>query len=159
MKRLICLLFGLSTLLVSAAVTQHPRRWLTGADLPRLRRWAFYLPSMAAPALSDYAASRAYDVLRTANAGEGFWVNARTAFTAQLPVGAAVLSASFQNMTSGWHLIATGSSQTPSGFNTDMRPTPPATAVVPQNMTTLWMWGSAQSKWYFYAPGPGLGFG
>lgn len=40
MKRLICLLFGLITLLADAATIDHPRLWLTSADLPRLRSWA-----------------------------------------------------------------------------------------------------------------------
>jgi len=48
-------------------------------------KWAFYTPSMASQALADYAASKGYDVLTTTNAGEGFWVNAITSFTVQLP--------------------------------------------------------------------------
>jgi hypothetical protein len=39
-KYLVCLLFGLTSFLASAAVTEHPRLWLTSADLPRLRSWA-----------------------------------------------------------------------------------------------------------------------
>lgn len=39
-RRLFCLVFCLTTLLASAAVTEHPRLWLTHADLPRLRSWA-----------------------------------------------------------------------------------------------------------------------
>lgn len=48
-------------------------------------KWAFYAPSMTSQALADYAASKGYDVLTTSNGGEGFWVNAKTSFTAQLP--------------------------------------------------------------------------
>ena len=109
--------------------------WNGGAS-----RWAFYSPSLTGTALRDYATSRGYDVLTTIGAGEGFWVDAKTAFIAQLPAGAAVASSSFQNMSSGWHLIAIGDTTTPAAFNT----TVPA--------TTLWAWDNSQSKWYFYAP-------
>ena len=120
--------------------------------VPVNNKWAFFTPSMTATSLATYANSKGYDVLTTVNAGEGYWVNAKTAFTVQLPIGAAVTSTSFQNMTSGWHLIATGDTLTPSGFNTALSMTPPATGVVPQNFTSLWAWDNATSKWYFYAP-------
>jgi hypothetical protein len=120
----------------------------TGVVYPN---WAFY-----SAGLSDggqaYARSKGYEYLTTINAGEGFWLNANTAFTAQLPAGAAVTSTAFQNMASGWHLIAIGETKTPSGFNAALSTTPPAAGVVPQNMTTLWLWDNAQAKWYFYAP-------
>lgn len=44
------------------------------------------------------------------------------------------------NLTSGWHLLASGETKTPAAFNTVV------------TSTTLWTWDSAQSKWYFYAP-------
>ena len=40
MKRLIFLILGLAALLANAATTDHPRLWLSNADLPRLRSWA-----------------------------------------------------------------------------------------------------------------------
>ncbi|MCX7171833.1 MAG: hypothetical protein NTY41_16545, partial [Proteobacteria bacterium] len=43
--------------------------------------------------------------------------------------------------------------QAPGSFNTDMSATTPAAGVVPLNIKSLWAWDSAQSKWYFYAPG------
>jgi hypothetical protein len=47
--------------------------------------WAFY-----SPALSDggqaYAASKGYTFLTTIKSGEGFWVNAKAAFSASLPI-------------------------------------------------------------------------
>ncbi|MCX7178675.1 MAG: DUF1566 domain-containing protein [Proteobacteria bacterium] len=115
-------------------------------------KWAFFNPALVGQALTDYASSRGYDVLTTINGGEGFWVNAKTAFSVQLPAGTVVASSSFQSMSSGWHLISTGSTKTPSGFNTDMSMSPPTAGMVPQNFATLWAWDSAQSKWYFYSP-------
>ena len=120
--------------------------------IPSTSKWAFYAPSLAAQSLTDYAFSKGYDVLTTINGGEAFWVNAQTAFTTPLPSGAAITSTSFQTLPSGWHLISIGSTRTPSGFNMDMSMTPPTAGVVPKNITTLWMWDNAQSKWYFYAP-------
>ena len=116
-------------------------KWVTsgttsGVSYPS---WAYY-----SPALSDggraYASTRGYEFLTTISSGEGFWVNANTAFTAPLPVGATVTSSSFRNMSSGWHLISTADADTPSAFNTTVA------------VTSLWVWDSARSKWYFYAP-------
>jgi hypothetical protein len=128
-------------------------KWVNSNSTPGITypTWAFYTP-----ALSDggqaYATSKGYDFLTTINMGEGFWVHATTDFTAQVPAGAAVTSASFQNMSPGWHLIATGETKTPSQFNTDMSTTPAAAGVVPQNITSLWAWDNMLSKWYYYAP-------
>ena len=101
--------------------------------------WAFYTPSQTDGGQA-YANSKGYDFLSTINAGEGFWINARTSFNVALPTASAVRTAAFQNISSGWHLISTGDSKTPAAFNTDVA------------ATTLWAWDSAQSKWYFYAP-------
>ena len=92
----------------------------------------------------DYATSKGYDVLTTINGGEGFWVNATSAFSAQLPAGTTIASTSFQTMASGWNLIAIGDNKTPSQFNTL------AGAVTP--LTTIWAWDAAKLNWYFYAP-------
>lgn len=37
-------------------------------------------------------------------------------------------------------------------FNLSLSLNPPAAGVVPINLTSLWAWDSALSKWYFYAP-------
>ena len=122
-------------------------KWLSG-----LQKWAFYAPDLSATDLAAYAASKGFEVLKTVNGGEGFWVNAKTAFATQLPAAATVTSTAFQGLASGWHLLSVGSALTPSRFNTDLSATPPAAAVVPQNMTSLWSWDASRSKWIFYAP-------
>lgn len=114
-------------------------------------KWSFYSPEQSDGGQA-YAASKGYDFLSTINAGEGFWVNAKTAFTVQLPAAAPVTTALFQNLPSGWHLISTGDTKTASAFNTAMSTTLPAAGAVPQNFTSLWAWDNVQSKWYFYAP-------
>jgi hypothetical protein len=117
--------------------------------VPATSKWAFYAPSLAAAnTLVPYTSSKGYDVLSTVNGGEGFWVNAKSAFTVQLPTGVSITASYFQpqvdttqnRLISGWNLIATGDNLTPSLFNQGL------------NITTLWAWDSGLSNWYFYAP-------
>jgi hypothetical protein len=46
--------------------------------------WAFYSPELPDGGLA-YAASKGYDFLTTIKSGDGFWVNAKTAFSTTLP--------------------------------------------------------------------------
>ena len=114
-------------------------------------KWAFYTP-LQADGGAAYAASKGYDLLTTINNGEGFWVNAKQAFTTQLPVANAVASASFTSLPFGWNLIAVGDSPTPLGFNNALSLTPPQAGTISPNVNSLWAWDSGVSKWYFYAP-------
>ena len=128
--------------------------------IPATSRWAFYAPSMTAPTLATYASGKGYDVLTTINGGEGFWVNAKSVFTAQLPTGTAISSTSFANQTTppnglpmGWSLIAVGDNPLPRNFANTLSVTPPvAPAIAATSLTTLWAWDSTLSNWYFYAP-------
>ena len=120
--------------------------------LPASSKWAFYAPAM--PTLSDYAASKNYDVLATIAGGEGFWVNAKKPFSVSLPNGTAVLASSIRSgLQPGWSLIAIGETRSPGEFNLLLSAITPAAGTVPINVTTLWAWDSGHSKWYFYAPG------
>lgn len=51
--------------------------------IPSTSKWAFYSPSFADGGAA-YAASKGYDPLLTINYGDGFWVNAKTSFTATI---------------------------------------------------------------------------
>lgn len=105
-------------------------------------RWAFYTPSLAASDLASYADSRGYDTLTTIGAGEGFWVNAKTAFAAQLPASPTVTSLSYQSgLATGWNLIAIGDGKTPREFSETV------------SLSALWAWDASKANWYFYAPG------
>jgi hypothetical protein len=129
-------------------------KWLPTGTTPGVGypTWAFYAPALADSGRA-YAASKGYDFLSTVNAGEGFWVEANANFTFTFAIGTAVTLTSLQNLAPGWHLIAIGSTSTPSGFNSDISPTPPATVAIPQNLASLWTWDNLKSKWYFYSPG------
>jgi len=114
-------------------------------------KWAFYSPSFGDGGAS-YALGKGYDLLTLIGAGDGFWVNAKSTFSMQLPSGAMITSASFQNMPSGWNLVAVGDSPTPSWFNTALSVTPPSAGDTPIDLITLWAWDYLQGNWYFYAP-------
>lgn len=128
--------------------------------LSTLARWAFYAPSLGTQQLADYAASKGYEVLSGISAGEGFWVNAKTAFTTSIASGTAIGSSYFQTpisgqsrLLTGWNLIAIADNKTPSQFNTAIGATQPSAGEVPLNLTTLWAWDANLANWYFYAPG------
>lgn len=119
-------------------------------------KWAFYTPTSNDGGLA-YATSKGYDLLTTITGGDGFWVNAKQAFSAQLPAGALMTGASFSSMPSGWNLIAVGDNPTPSRFNSALSVSssgsnPPSPAVIPFNLNSLWLWDNTLSNWYFYAP-------
>jgi hypothetical protein len=119
--------------------------------LPATNKWAFYTPTQIDGGAA-YAASKGYDFLVTINGGEGFWVNAKTNFSATLPTGTALATAYFQNVPPGWSLIAVGDSPTAASFNRSLGITPLATGTIPLNLTSLWAWDYVTANWYFYAP-------
>jgi hypothetical protein len=129
-------------------------KWLAASS-----QWAFYSPTLADGGAA-YAQGKGYIPLTQINAGEGFWVNAKTAFTLQLPAGTAITSAAFadqlsgpNNLPLGWSLIATGDNLTPRSFVNAIALNPPsAGSLAATSLTTLWAWDSALTSWYFYAP-------
>ena len=114
-------------------------------------KWVFYSPEQSDGGAA-YATSNGYEPLTTINAGEGFWVNAKQAFTTQLPFGTTIAASSFKNLPAGWSLVATGDNPTAKGFNIEVSSTPPSPGAVPNNVVNLWAWDSTSNKWYFYDP-------
>lgn len=111
--------------------------------MPTKGKWAFFTPSLLGQSLTDYAASKGYDVLVTVNAGEGIWVNAIQPFSIYVPAGNAIPDTVLRStLSQGWNLSSVGRSQTPSQFTT----------AVGSNITSLWVWDNALMKWYFYSP-------
>jgi hypothetical protein len=106
---------------------------------------------MSASALQSYAASLGYAVLDEIQPGDGFWVNAKTQAELGTFIGTAI-NLRQSSFASGWNLVATASTITPQDFNLSMSTTPPMPGQVPINLTSLWAWDNALSKWYFYAP-------
>ncbi len=114
-------------------------------------KWAFYTPTQTDGGAA-YAASKGFDALTSVAGGEGFWVNAKTAFSVASPTGTAIDSASFRNLPPGWSLLATADNKTPSEFNNALNLTTLAAGEIPNNFTSLWAWDAALDKWYLYAP-------
>ncbi len=119
--------------------------------------WAFYTPTLSDGGAA-YAAGKGYTLLTTINAGEGFWVNAKNGFSAQLS-GSPVSTSSFADgltgntLPTGWSLIAIGDNKTPAAFANTIAVNPPvAGTTVATSLTTLWAWDAALAGWYFFAP-------
>ncbi|MBI3043900.1 MAG: hypothetical protein HYY78_13865 [Betaproteobacteria bacterium] len=118
-------------------------------------RWAFYSPTLTVAGNAAYAASQNYDVLATVGPGEGYWANALQAMTLPVQSGTGVNwnGANFPALPSGFNLIAMAEVLTPSQFNVQVSPVPPAPGVVPtDNFTSLWAWNAEAGKWFFYSP-------
>jgi alpha-tubulin suppressor-like RCC1 family protein len=114
-------------------------------------KWRFYTPGMSAAELQRYAASQGFGVLNEIQAGDGYWVNAKTQADLGTVTGAAI-NLRQSSLSTGWNLVATAGNVTPQDFNLSLSTTPPTAGQVPVNLTSLWTWDSAQSRWYFYAP-------
>jgi hypothetical protein len=147
---------NVSTVFADSAQVTSVWKWEAATS-----KWAFYAPTMSASDLVAYAAGKGYDVLTTINGAEGFWVNAKVAFTLPLPDGTAITSSAFadlqspqiNNLAKGWSLIAVGDVPTPRSFvNTIGLVQPVLPNVASTSLTTLWAWDSGLSGWYFYSP-------
>ena len=114
-------------------------------------KWQFYSPAMGAAELQSYATSQGYTVLNEIQAGDGFWVNAKTQADLGTLSGAAI-NLRESSLNNGWNLVSTASLVTPQHFNLSLSTTPPTAGQLPVNLTSLWAWDAAQSKWFFYAP-------
>jgi len=116
-------------------------------------RWAFYTPTMSPTELTNYAASKGYDVLSTIDSKEGFWVNANAAVTISDPlspppaVGTTQLSAS--DLAPNWNLVASADKKTPSQLNAALASNLNAAS---KSISTVWAWDTGSSGWRFYAP-------
>jgi hypothetical protein len=122
-------------------------KWDTSAS-----NWQFYAPGMTAEALQSVAASQGYSVLSEISPGDGYWVNAKVQADLGTIEGTSI-NLRQSSLAGGWNLVATANAMTPQDFNLSLSTTPPTAGQVPINVTSLWAWDAAQSKWYFYAPG------
>ena len=113
--------------------------------------WQFYTPSLNATDLLAYATAQGYGVLSEIQAGDGYWVHAKTQADLGSLCGQAV-NLRQSSLSSGWNLVSTASPISAKEFNLALSTTPPTAGQVPVNMTSLWAWDVNQSNWYFYAP-------
>jgi hypothetical protein len=120
-------------------------------------KWFYYSPSLSANSLSTYTSNQGYEVLNFINPGDGFWINAASNFTLQMPSGTAITNNNFLStgslaLQSGWSLISIGQTKTPSSFNNGLSITPPTAGAIPNNLNSIWAWDSVNAAWFFYSP-------
>jgi hypothetical protein len=113
--------------------------------------WQFYTPSMDTATLQSYTIGKGYRVLGAISPGEGYWVQAKAAESLNIPYGTPV-SLGAASLVRGWNLVATADNVSPSTFNLSLSAQPVAAGTTPINLTSLWAWDTATSRWYFYAP-------
>ena len=137
----------------SATLVNTVWKWIASST-----KWAFYTPTIGDGG-SAYAASKGYDFLTTINAGEGFWVNAVSAFSVPLsgnPVAATLFKDQVGSspLPMGWSLIAVGDNRTPVTFANAVSnaATPPSAGQAAASVVTLWAWDAEKSGWYFFEP-------
>ena len=114
--------------------------------------------AIRAPALTDkgaaWAARQGYELLTEIHPGEGFWVNAKSAFGVNLP--GQPLPASVhaplgttqpgqRALGNGWSLVVSGDDLSPRQFYD-------AIGGQASGLITLWAWDTVQGRWFFYAP-------
>ena len=119
-------------------------------------KWAFYTPSLPDGGAS-YAAAQGYENLTTINPGDGYWINAKAAFTFTTSA-ASIYSASNFSPTSptallgSWNLIAVGDAILPAVLNASYSASAPSAGSYSANVTSIWAWDATKAKWYFYSP-------
>ncbi|MEY2631782.1 MAG: hypothetical protein RIR00_436, partial [Pseudomonadota bacterium] len=129
--------------------------------LPAQANWAFYAPGLPNGG-ADYASGKGYQLLSSIAPGEGFWVNAKSAFTTSFSGISPFLLDQFgagkaQELPKGWSLIAVGNGSSPRAFTNALASDPPSPGTpAASSLISLWAWhaGSpAQAPgWLFYAP-------
>ena len=101
--------------------------------------WRFYSPAMSFSDLQSYTSTMGYRVLNQINPGDGYWVNAKAAFSATLINGSGPEPA----IATGWNLVATGNNVSPPAF---------IASHATVDVSSMWAWDNLTAKWYFYAP-------
>ena len=134
-----------------AATIESVWKWL-----PATGKWAYYSPQLADGGVA-FAASQGFDALSTITDGEGYWVNAVQGFNFTPPTGTAVATSEFKTvgalaLSTGWNQVSIGYAKTASGFNNTLSDVTPAPGTIAQSVQSIWVWNTASSKWYFYAP-------
>ncbi|MEY2631969.1 MAG: hypothetical protein RIR00_623, partial [Pseudomonadota bacterium] len=147
-----------ATVFGDATQVQSVWKWVSSGSSAGLSypTWAFYTP-LQADGGKAYAAGKGYEALTSIAGGEGFWVNAKQAYTATLPGGTGVALGSFKAggkrpLKKGWSLIATGDYPSPLSVNNSLGTPPNPGDPLPTNLTSLWTWEPGSGRWYFWSP-------
>ena len=109
-------------------------------------KWAFYAPTMDNTALATYAASRGYEILSTISPKEGYWINGSSG-TVVTPEGTNVPTGN--ELSSGWNLVVGTAGNTPGQLASTLNI---GLNSAGQQVSTIWAWDTASSKWKFFSP-------
>jgi alpha-tubulin suppressor-like RCC1 family protein len=113
--------------------------------------WAFYSPTQVDGGAA-YAATMGFEFLTRIEAGDGFWVQTKTAFEVQLPTAAAVPLSSLRSKAGKWTLNALGDSATPNAIGNLMAALVSAAGGKDTDPISVWAWNEPLAKWYFFSP-------
>lgn len=146
--------FGNNTNFVPGVTTAVVSVWKWSAST---NKWSFYTTRMDSNGLTNYAANKGYDVLIDIFPGEGYWVFTETgAAIAQVGFLANYLIGNWNinGLPSGWNLIASPVSATPSEMSAMLTSAPPMVTDTGSNssVVSLWMWDTVSGNWFFYSP-------
>jgi hypothetical protein len=127
---------------VQAASVYSDAAWVTSVwkwDAVQ-KQWQIYAPSMDTATFQKLIADKGYGVLSEIKPGDGYWVQSTAPASVVLQSGA-TFNLTSTNLSSGWNLVSTATSQTPSALNASLG-----------GLTSLWAWDGTTQAWYFYAP-------
>lgn len=110
-------------------------------------KWAFYSPQMSSIDLSTYATSRGYEALTSIPSKDGYWINSKSSGNLTTSEGSAYPSGT--DFALGWNLAGGANNQTVSQFVETLNQ---SLATSGKQVSTVWTWDSANTKWRFYAP-------
>jgi hypothetical protein len=104
------------------------------------KQWQIYAPSMDGTTFASLVNDKGYGVLGEILPGDGYWVQATAPASVLLQPGTS-FELKNANLTAGWNLVTTGTSQMPSALSASLG-----------SVTSLWAWDGTSQAWYFYAP-------
>ena len=107
--------------------------------------WAFYTPMMNSTELQTYAAQKNYKILTAINAGEGYWINAKTPISRTFEFDTNWTPA----LISGWNLISVFADESPETF---ISRSDYGTNIPNIGLNSLWAFDGNSTKWFFFAP-------
>jgi hypothetical protein len=134
---------------VQAASLYSDASWVTAVwrwDTAQ-KRWQLYAPGMDTTTFQSLLSDKGYGVLGEIKPGDGYWVQATAPASVMLQSDTS-FDLTPASLVSGWNLVTTATSQTPSALNTALG-----------GLTSLWAWDTTLQAWYFYAPSLDTGTG
>ena len=139
-------IFGNTTAPIDGISAQITTVWQWDAASSK---WMFFTPSFGPPELASYATGKGYGVMSSIASGEGYWVNAKAPITITLPGGTGQTTS--RPLIAGWNLAGNNAWSAINPIVSFGNATTPVNGVSDQ-ITSVWQWDAANSKWMFFTP-------